>query len=175
MIFVSFYTSFYKKPAMQLRARLEELGYRHYIVRVRDRKDWKKNILRKPAFIWAMLKKFKNETVVWLDADGQILQPPRLLFILNCDLAYHWYRYREPLCNTILLRNTQKMRAFIKAWAKRTRKEGMKIKRPEQQILAKMLPECGLTQYWLPMCFSAVVTKTKPRNEAIIRYRRWGR
>lgn len=176
IIFVSFYTPLYEEPARKLVKSLDRWGLKHDVREERDWGSWEANIVRKPAFIWQMMCQHPEaRAVVWIDADAEVLRDPVRLFSVRRNMAFHQYRWREPLCITLYCENIAKVRKFIKRWA-RVAKTAMGKEHPaDQKSLARLLKDKSITQQWLPMRYAALVTKTKPREDAVIRAVRWGR
>lgn len=85
-VFVSFFTDnwIYPQLAEQLAAQLEAMGLKHDFRRMEQGADWLANTRIKARFIRQMLGVYPS--VVWLDADSDVHQLPRMLMDFSEDL-----------------------------------------------------------------------------------------
>ncbi|MFZ5272124.1 hypothetical protein [Enterobacter asburiae] len=85
-VFVSFYTRNwrYQEMAQRLAWTLDRMGIAHDIRCMPAASDWLANTRIKPHFIRQMLALYPR--IVWIDADSDIHQLPRMLLNFNEDL-----------------------------------------------------------------------------------------
>jgi peptidoglycan/xylan/chitin deacetylase (PgdA/CDA1 family) len=169
---ISFYTDFYANPAARLREDLDKLGIRHAIVNVPDLGEWRRNVAFKPTFIADMLEE-TSEDLVYLDADTRVYDE------LDCpgewDIAVRYSEYArqgkpEPLCGAMFLRNTEKVRSFMREWESAMARADISLRRPEQQELREMMPDSGLVVRALGKEYGLLAHET---GEAKIVHGRW--
>ncbi|HYE63520.1 MAG TPA: hypothetical protein VD997_16135 [Phycisphaerales bacterium] len=98
MLVVSYYTGDgnYAAYAAKLRASCEKFGIEHQIEQLPSGGDWVRNLGFKPRFVYDKLLKNKK-SVVWMDADCEVMQYPALLDDDQYDLMiYNWYAEANP-------------------------------------------------------------------------------
>jgi len=98
MLVVSFYTADgnYAAYAEKLRASCERFGIEHQIEQLPSTKNWIRNIGLKPKFVYDKLMK-NRRSVVWCDADCEIMEYPTLLDDERFDLMmYNWFAEPNP-------------------------------------------------------------------------------
>jgi len=162
VIFVSYYTSNYKKWIDKLRESLTALNLEHDLVPISHQtksnvgKDrWQANVRYKPQFILDMLEKHPEaKAIVWVDADGLVEREPELFFRLKEDLGVCFVPFprREPrkyelLSGTVYVANNARGREMMRLWVKAmpyVKEQKQKLKqspllKPEQQVLQALL------------------------------------
>ena len=72
---ISFATPAYKEHMARLRQSLEKFGLPHHLMEVEDAGGWVKNCGRKAQFVFECLYD-KGSSVLWLDADAEVMQYP---------------------------------------------------------------------------------------------------
>jgi hypothetical protein len=120
-------TDYYSRCAIKLAARCNHLKIPHKIVEMPDKGHWLENCRQKPFFIEDMLNILK-QPIVWLDADGMILEDTDVFDNLACDLACSSRYWRkdwnpDPLrfrVSPIFFNYTPTAIEFVKTWQKYT-------------------------------------------------------
>lgn len=121
-IFVSFYTPDYAEDAAELESSLLQFGLTPDIDAYEGRGDWLKNCAFKSEFIRDKLLEHEGRPVVWIDADGVVLQRPSLFFEIDCDFAAHWLRDEELISATMYWGNTPKSWELAQEWVEECRR-----------------------------------------------------
>ena len=180
VVFVSFYTrnSGYEKEVKNLIASCQKLDLPIDIVAIDSEGRWDKNCAYKPRFLLEMLKKHQKP-VVWIDADGIVLQKPVLFKTLTCDIGV---RILEDLpmdspskiiSNTIYVNHTQNSHLFLSLWEKKchkliqTQKEEVWDQEVFKHVLQKMKT---LSVFPLPMEYGHIYDQPLAVNPIIIHY-----
>jgi len=126
---VSYYTidTFYKQYASRLVASLKRYKILHHVTGVPNLKCWYKNTGYKPIFLADCLKAFPDVDIVWVDCDAEFRSYPSLFDTLDGDVAVHRFERKlyqphspclpEVLSGTVYLRNNEKVRGIVDAWA----------------------------------------------------------
>ena len=81
--------------------------------------SWRDNLFHKPAVIATALDDFPGQTIVWLDADAEVVEDPVLFRYPDADFACHFRKIatgRKPAPNTIVLRNNRAVRRLMSQW-----------------------------------------------------------
>jgi hypothetical protein len=86
-----------------------------------ERWNWHRATQYKAEYIRDIKKENPDRAIVWLDADARVMQRPRLLEWLKCDVAAHWYRHREFLSSTIYFGPGKKTLEILEEWIERNR------------------------------------------------------
>ena len=179
IVFVSFWTTKYKDAAARLKASFDSLGLESDINEIPDN-GWKASVRFKPTYILQMMNKHLDAyAIVWIDADGNVLQKPTLFWEINEDLAAHFLLWRhknaeELLSGTLYVRNTEEMRSAVSKWIETLAKAPMTLSTPEQSVLHKMLPELGISVYKLPEPYCRILKederrgRTKPPEDSVV-------
>lgn len=128
-IIVSYYTenTGYKAQAMRLAVSAERFGLPWHIEGIPNIGSWQENTRYKAAFIMAMMERFPNKAIVFIDADAIIRKKPKLFEALRCDIAVSYRDYalfpcrsrkygKELLSGTLYLANNRKTKEFVKLW-----------------------------------------------------------
>lgn len=91
MIICSYFTPAYRDKADKLKASCERFGYQHRIIELPEAKSWIDGIHKKCQIILNVLLDVR-QTVIWIDADAEILKPIPDETWLDCDwAAYNWH------------------------------------------------------------------------------------
>jgi len=149
IVYVSFYTEKYEKAAMRLKASLDKLGLDNDVVSLKI-ESWYKAVSHKPTFILEMMKKHTDAyAIVWVDADGDVVQKPQLFYEMDEDIGarfIYWPKgVDELLSGTLFIKNTPHMVETMEKWietlAKIDKLPDSQIKKscPEQSVLLYML------------------------------------
>ena len=120
MILISFYTknTIYEKEIEDLSISCKALGIEHYIEARVDLGSWEKNCCQKPLFILECLERFKRP-LLWVDADGIVLQKPQLDFA-GWDMALYFNDLpsQHVRAATLYVEPTQNTFDFLDLWHK---------------------------------------------------------
>jgi len=126
--------------------------------------SWSANTSYKPTFILQMLNKHPDKNIIFLDADAEILEYPRLFEEIpeEHNFAAHvldrnsWYNTKfndnestELLSGTFFVRNNEESRRIINIWIQ----ECGRTKEWEQRVLRRVLKECSVKLYELPLSY----------------------
>ena len=181
MIIISYYTKetpYYKVMYKYLFPSLMRWKLPYHIQGIKNLRNWQQNTHYKATFILECLEKFK-QSVVFLDADAQILKYPELFFKLekeDYDLSLHyldWYYFwrgqkghpkRDALSGTLYLAYNKKVIAFLKDWIAKNKIDTKWEQRNMQEVLK--LWKSKLKIYNLPIEYIAI----KKRNNKVPDY-----
>ena len=83
----------YEEEIKELQKSCERFNLSHKFYAIEDRGDWARNTQQKANVIKAALQEFA-EDVIWLDADAEILQEPKLFSELASISDFHICVYR---------------------------------------------------------------------------------
>ena len=91
VLFISFFTPNGKYPALakKLKKSLDKFGLESDIRKVPQLENWQNGVAHKSQFILKMLNLYKKP-VVWMDADTEVWQFPKLLFGPHDFAIYNW-------------------------------------------------------------------------------------
>jgi len=169
MKFVSYYTSGPYKEVIEtyLKPSLDKWDLDYHIEEIPDFGSWAENTSYKSVFISKMLEKFQ-EDLVFLDADADIVQYPKLLFNVpkQYDMAVHFLDWnlhwrnktsskRELLSGTMFIRYNPKMVNLINIYISECKSN---IGKWEQRILQEILEiKKDINIYKLPVEYCAVI------------------
>jgi len=167
MIYVSYATSgaYEKVMTMYLHPSLHNFNLKHDIEIVNDLGNWDANTHIKAKFLKQMLIKHKCP-IVFIDADGVIMQEPQLFNTLNCDIGlhkldwyFHWHKQRnnpkrEYLSGTLYLNYNDKVLEFLDKWILANNNHPEII---EQSLMQIELDKSGLDVYDLPPAYCAII------------------
>lgn len=158
----------------QLLPSLDKLGLKYNIEVVENRGSWIKNVAQKPLSILRTMEKFPSYNILVLDADSEVLEFPKIINEISeeYDIAFHtlnwdtWYKNNshvmEVLSGTMWIRNSEKMRDFVKEWYLRAET----VQEWEQRVLAKLLQERKDCIKVFPLPVEYCWISTLPNGEA---------
>jgi len=111
---VSYYTALYQFEAENLEKSLTKfLPNLSFSIEERpDSGNWEINTHYKAVFI----KQKLSQPIVWLDADAELKQYPKLFDELDCDFAAHWFKDEELISATMYWNNTAKAHELLDNW-----------------------------------------------------------
>ena len=109
----------------------------YHVECVKTKFSWGANTNIKPFFVQRMLQKYPGRTLIWLDADSRIENPPKLfdkiddkydmgVFYLDLDMWYQTSRHkgkRELGSGIIMLRNRPATMDVVKLWCQYVKAE----------------------------------------------------
>ncbi len=150
VVFVSYYTPNYEPYVNKLRASLVKFGLEHDLVLIKDQGGWQKNVRYKPVFIRAMLLKHTEaQAIVWIDADGLVLQHPQLFSQIRKDVAFYFLEWSkkakyEMLSGTVYLRNNARVLTMMDRWIEALAVASPNLQKPEQQVLQALFTKWGV-------------------------------
>jgi hypothetical protein len=177
VVFISYWTKPYKKSAERLKASLDALGLEHDINEIPD-KGWTANVRHKPTYILEMLKKHKDAyAVVWIDADGDVIQRPSLFFEIEEDMACRFkpitHKKCEELLSGTMLWKPSAIHA-VEKWIEALRKAPMNLLTPEQQVLHRILDTLGISYAKLPETYCHILRDRgrsgAPSDSVVVHY-----
>lgn len=162
--------------ASQLLPSLDKIGLKYNIEVMENRGSWLKNVAQKPLTILHTMEKFQSYNIISLDADCEVVNYPTLFTEIpdDCDIALHildwdsWYGYtnhiKEVLSGTMWIRNTEKMRQFVKEWYLLSDTAEMW----EQKCLSRLLEaKKEIKLYELPVSYCYIKTLPDGREPTV--------
>lgn len=166
-IIVSFYTlntQYTDICHKYLMASLSNLNLHSDVRGVPNLGSWNRNTSYKPDFLVHMLDQHPNEDIVFVDADAEILEYPKLFEEIpeEYNFAFHmldkstWYNRVYPednrfelLTGTLFIRNNDLSKEVVKQWAG----ECASSREWEQRILQRIIKDRGIKCYSLPLSY----------------------
>ena len=114
MIIVCYYTALYQFEAERLeKSLLNFLPDVSSIIEERQESgNWEMNTHYKAVFI----KEKLTQPIIWTDADSQIKRYPALFDVIECDVAFHWFKDEELISGTMYWNNTPKAHELLDSW-----------------------------------------------------------
>lgn len=133
MLIISFFTkdTIYEKEIEDLIFSCKALKIEYYIEARPCLGKWEKNCNQKPLFILECLEKF-NQPLLWVDADGIVLQKPINHFD-GFDLGLYFNENQWARNGTIFVAPTQKAKDFMRLWYETAVEENHA--RADQQVM----------------------------------------
>lgn len=149
-------------------------GLPYYTELIDDLGTWYKNTAYKPKFILETLDKFKDQCLVFIDADATIERYPDLFLEIPeyYDLGIHfldrnkWYGHNETnnmelLSGTIFLRNNEHIRRLVRHW----HEEAERTQEWEQKALQRVLKQhIDINVSELPLSYCYIKTLPNGRE-----------
>jgi len=170
-----------------LMSSVKRLGVPSDIRGVKNLGSWQKNTSFKATFCKLMLEKYPDKNIIFLDADAELLQYPKLFEEIpdDCAVAAHildrdkWYGTQFPegqkeefLSGTLFLRNKLLTRLMVNKWI-----ENCNDTVWEQTVLWNVLKGSGFNIYELPIEYCYMDSRpgglpplVKPENEVVVRH-----
>ena len=123
MLVVAFYTinTPYEQEVRKLEFTCTKHGLKYHTEGYEGRGHWTANCAIKPEFILEMLTRFPDEDLLYIDADGEIKQYPKLIEKLTCDVAAYIMKGGTLLSGTLFFRNNEKVKELVNEWIKKQR------------------------------------------------------
>lgn len=160
-IVVSFFTkgSDYEKDARRLKRSLRKFKIDYDIKgveqKLESRYDWKMNTHYKPEFILQMVEKHPDKSIVWVDADAEVVKEPVKFKSFTDDVGVHMRprpdgQQPELLSGTMIFKNNEKSREILHKWIDRNYEDQV-MDKSEQINLQKVLEVVQpVSINWLP-------------------------
>lgn len=156
MLIVSYFTPDYAEYAERMRKSCEKFGYEHRIEAMEDVGFWVDNCARKGRFMLDRLRE-AGETLLWLDADAEIMRPLDYLEKLDgFDFAI-FRKYDGPQrqrfwSGTLLVAPTKRTEQLLSVWADLCDRQSH-IWDQENLFVAWMKLAKNLRAVWLPLSY----------------------
>jgi hypothetical protein len=170
-VVISYYTedTIYAEQIKRLIASLEKFELDYYIEGIPSLGSWKDATDYKATFILRALTRVKAP-VVFIDADGEVVQYPQLFENLNnIDIAAFYSHINHLWSGTLYLNNCDKVRYLIENWI-----EANKINKVlfEQRILQSMIAQNKTIKlYKLPISYCQIYDhKFKSKFPVIVQH-----
>ena len=137
-VVVSYFTlgTAYEERAKNLRDSLERLGIPYDIEGIHNLGSWEKNCANKGSFILEKMKQHPSKNIVWIDADAEVKQDPKIFERIKQHVAVHYKDHKELLSGTVFFRNTQQSRGIVAQWRDLCRQSPKKW---DQKVLEQVL------------------------------------
>lgn len=176
-LFISYYTEDFSEPAGRLIKTLDKHGLRHDIRKVGSIGVWRRNEANKAAFIADMVEEHRDEdAIVWVDADGEMVRYPKLLFSCERDIAFHWHSYNQPISCLVLIKPTQEMVDFCREWARESRGCLKANGCPTQEALSNLIQKHNKPWVQLPGTYASRFyerNRNKVEQYAVFMHTKW--
>jgi hypothetical protein len=123
-VICTFYTNnwLYEKYAMELKSSCEKLNLCYFISEKKNTTNYLHNCKYKPSFIFESLQTLERP-ILWIDADGMLLQKPKFFKNLDYDFAAKKMssnrrksRRRQWHVGTMFFNYNNKVLNFVKEW-----------------------------------------------------------
>ena len=183
VLVVSFYTPDYAEAAQRLMGTLDSLDIPHDIVEVPkpsgdSKTAWYSAETDKATFLIKMLEKHPDyDTLVWLDADGEMIRFPFLFWNIPTSMGLHYRGFKEPISCTVAVK--KESLPLLEMWAIES-KIAFKAKKkcPSQKALKTVLDKTKAEWTQFPMAYS-LMWRWNSRDTAlksgIFIHERWNR
>lgn len=131
------------------------------IVRLPDLGSWRSNAFQKPDFIQTAVLGYPNHTILWLDADAEIVASPGLFLdpppgLLSADIGAVRGRAHEYfMTNTLWINNTDRTLDWLNRWSDLPPNPS-KYPTADQDWAAVTARAASLSIYWLPQSYAAI-------------------
>ena len=175
-IFISYYTkdTIYQDAINKyLIPSLKKLKLEYHIYDIETLGDWRSNAIQKPNILMRALNDFPDRDIIWQDADSEVLREPDLLFNIpkEYDIALYYLNWKahygregddgkfELLDGTVLWRNNDRVKNFIKALIDLSTNVGKDHQKQMSYMLENGKPELKLNVFPLPRTYSYLSTK----------------
>jgi hypothetical protein len=144
---ISYYSPNYSLYAAKLAESLRRWGVLSTDITIQPVKafrSWHDGVSRKPQFIYEMLEQFSNcPGVLWLDADAFAVRHVPWDVLQGADVAAAPFQWSpghrlEILTGTMYFANNQKVKGFVREWARLTEKQTASDT-PEQDALLPLI------------------------------------
>jgi len=179
-LFVSGYTigtGYEEEVKTRLEPSLQKFGLDYELVGYTSRGSWRENIWEKPFILDACRRRWKDCSLVWLDADAEVVAYPKMLFSINLGFAAH---FRQPKGNlssgTMVFGKDISASHLLGFWRSHAQSRALgylqesEASQTEQACLEKLvsncLPDHRLTM--LPLRYSTIFDGPQPNEDPVI-------
>ncbi len=116
-LFVAWSTTdpYYSGHARRLKKSLDLFGLANWIVFKKSPGSWADCCFHKAHFILEALETWDRD-IVYIDADGEVMQYPELLESIETDLALVENAEGRGIASMIYFRNSERSRTFVREW-----------------------------------------------------------
>ncbi|HSX26362.1 MAG TPA: hypothetical protein VLE89_05075 [Chlamydiales bacterium] len=177
-IVISYFTRAtpYEKDAAQLKASCEKVGVEYSIEGIDSFGKWHEHICYKPTFIHQKLKELKRP-LLWVDADGELVQKPILFSTLDCDLSLRCFDQLPPdhpcylLTSTVYFNYNPITLSLTQLWAEECRRalqETPNLEISDQVTLQSVLATTPHHFHPLPPGYAALFEEKLPADQLFI-------
>jgi hypothetical protein len=134
-LFISCYTTddLYRESTRRLRNSLLKYELDFEIQPYESMGSWKANTFHKPVFIREIMGKHPTRSLVWLDADAEVVDFPELFFKIQADIAAG-FKGNEFLSGTLYFKNEPKVRALVNIWIQELSRDTERFPSCREQI-----------------------------------------
>lgn len=119
MIITSFYTigTPYEDNIKTLKSSLDKFNLKYVINGISSKGTWKANCVYRAKYLIEMMDKY-NDSMLWVDADAEILKYPSLLYDISDDVDLAWYdrNNKEILLGTSYWKNSSEVKQLLLNW-----------------------------------------------------------
>jgi len=164
-IFASFYTPDYGDSAARLARSCDKFHLQYCIERMKDKGSWKENCDQKAKFIRQVRKRNPGAPVVWIDADAEVLEYPKLFHQLDpaVDVAYAKIGHQdEVLSGTVYFAPTDGATQLLLRWQKFIDQNKGEV---DQVNLGLALKNWVGNSHWLPDEYCRIFDHPKQGSE----------
>lgn len=183
VLVVSFYTPDYTEAAKRLIGTLDRFGIPHDIEEVPkpsgDAKTaWYDSETDKASFLIRKLKEHPEyETLVWLDADGELMRFPRIFWNVPRDLGFHYHGFKEPISSTLVVHHSTV--PLLEEWAVESKTAFKnRLKCPSQKALKVVLGRKRMEWVQLPGAYALLWrwnSRDRAEADGVFIHERWNR
>lgn len=115
----------------RLAASLIKFKLDHLLFKIPDRGGWMANVHYRTTWLLSILNRYPSRPIVWLDADSEVLQPPRILELLDDSgedfgIFFNWKESKklksarwEMVASVMFFKNNEAARSLLNLWAVR--------------------------------------------------------
>ena len=149
---VSYYTknTGYEQEVENLITSLKEFGIPYDIEGIESQGSWIANVRYRVNFLLRKLDEYR-QPIVWIDADGVVVQYPKLFDTMNADIALHYFN-GQSLGGTMWFNDNDNAREILRSWDKRS---DAKYKL-DQRYLQDVLENPKYNVYRLPPSYTHI-------------------
>lgn len=167
---VSYYTehTIYENYIQRLLNSLKKFKLDYYIEGIPALGDWKTATDYKATFILRALRR-TPKSIVFIDADGEVVQYPQLFDKLGADVAAFYSHINHLWSGTLFFKNNAKVYCLINDWIKANKKNKILF---EQRVLQGVIGRNKVIKSdRLPLSYCKIYDhKLKCKNPVILHY-----
>lgn len=139
----------YEEEAKRLKEDCKHFNIPINILKPKSCGSWVENTMIKPKMILTMMKKLKEDCLIWLDADARIRIYPHFFRKLDQEgydfSVFQMGKKSRITSGTIFLRNNKKVQSFVKRWKDIC--ETTKDRRGDQHCLRELIKRESYKKY----------------------------